>query len=73
MQIINAVVLVTVSGMRQSDGTLLIDNSPYCKFPEEITVEGKRFDFSDEEECDAESGYWLAHYFNRDEERPRKA
>lgn len=68
MSLSNAIALIAVGGTRQADGTTLIDGESYPGFPDEITVEGATFDFSEEEEVDAEIRYWLAHYFRRDDQ-----
>ncbi len=67
MSIENATALIALSGTRQADGSLLIDGDVLDGFPDTINIDGTEFDFSDEEEVDAETRRCLGHYFRRDE------
>jgi hypothetical protein len=67
MNLQNAIAMLAVGGTRQDDGTVVVGGQRLTDFPREIVVEGAAFDLSEQEEVDPESGYWLAHYFRRDD------
>ena len=55
MNLANAIVIIVISGTRQSDGMWLIDDQRHPRFPPQIVVEGFTFDFTEVEEVDPKS------------------